>query len=71
MSEAEQNQAVGKRNVHKEPELEQSLRSILEIEIVLRLDPIAQLERDRFLALVQVTAGLPDAAGRYIRQLGA
>ncbi len=51
----EQNQTVGKRDVDEEPELEEPLRGVLEIEVLFRLDPIANLGCDRLFALVQIT----------------
>ncbi len=54
VNEREQNKAVGERNVHEKPELEQALRGILEVNILCGLDPIAHFGSDRFLGVVQV-----------------
>src|SRR6202023_4129119 len=51
VNEREQNKAVGERNVHEKPQLEQALRGILEVNILCGLDPIAHFGGDRFLGV--------------------
>jgi hypothetical protein len=54
VNEGEQDKAVGKRNMHEKPELEQALGGILEVNILCSFDPVAHFGSDRFFGVVQV-----------------
>ena len=54
MHDAEQNQAVGKRDVDEEPEPQETLRRVLKIEVVFRLDPVAHLRGDDLFGVIQI-----------------
>jgi hypothetical protein len=54
VNERQQDKAVGKRNVHVKPELEQALGGVLEMNILGCFDPIPHFGSDRFFGVVQV-----------------
>jgi hypothetical protein len=54
VDEREEDETVGKRNVHKKPEFQQALRGILEVNILRGLNPIAHLGGDQFFGVIQV-----------------
>jgi hypothetical protein len=52
VNQSEQDKAIRERNVHEEPELEQALRGILEVNILRGFNPITHFGGNRFFGIV-------------------